>query len=181
MRQRSFFLPGRPAFCEGISQTLPDQEILDLGEGLLSGLGSEQGRRAFASLRWYKLALRQQELEEYGMRAIALTTAFETLLDVGNKDRKNMWICQEVDRLLDQPSGSRWKVMVPKSNPAYSVTRNSYVTHKLYKWRNKVVHGASVEDRDFTLQARGWGRKSLVLIASRIFGRCFKAIFSAGP
>lgn len=178
MRQRSFVLPGMPAFCEGISQTLPDQEILDLGQGLLSALGSEQGRRAFESLRWHNLALRQQELE-YGVRAIALATAFEILFDVGNKDQKNMRICQEVDRLLGQPSGPRWKVR--KSNPAYSVTRNSYVTHKLYRWRNKVVHGASVKDRDFTLRARGWGRKSLVLIASRIFGRCFKAIFSAGP
>lgn len=179
MRQRSFFLPGMPAFCEGISQTLPDQGILDLGDRLLSGLGSEQARRAFESLNWHNLALRQQELE-YGVRAIALATAFEILFDVGDqRQNKNMCICREVDRLLAQPSDSRRTV--PKSNPAYSVTRISYVTHKLYKWRNKVVHGESFEDRDFTLRARGWGRKSLILIASRIFGRCFKAMFSAGP
>ena len=110
---------------------------------------------------------------------MALATAFEILFDVGDQRQKNMRICQEVDRLLAQPSDRRWKV--PNSRPAYSVTRVSYVTHKLYKWRNKVAHGDSFDERDFTLRARGWGRKSLVLIASRVFGRCFKAMFSTGP
>lgn len=173
MRQRAYFVTSRPDLCEGIHAELPESEIAAIGGRLLSMPFSADARRAFMAVWWHNLALRQNEVLGAG-RAIALSTAFEVLFNVDRSDAKAKGLCSKVDALLSGPVDHRYVVREKKP---YYVTRASYVVYKLYKWRNKVVHGDQYDIVDGTIRLRGWGRRNVVLVASRIFGRCFKNLY----
>jgi len=181
MGQRRLGLIGQPAaFCQDIPQNLPDARILVVGGQLLASFDDPRSQRAFGAVRWHNLALRQDPTLDHGQRPVALATAFEILFDLGASRSKAKPVCEEVDRLLSPPSERRFAVHGTKPGKvAYHVTRTSFVVHKLYMWRNKVVHGESCDVvPDATIRARGWGRRNLVLVASRVFGRCFLAKYS---
>lgn len=160
------------------TSSLPDDGVLEIANKLLDGPRDSEFMRAVACVRWHNLAVRQDEALDVGQRPVALATAFEILLDLPG-DGKSRNLCAGVDRLLLSGPRARFSVLSRKGKQAYQVSRESYVVYKLYKWRSKVVHGAQYTIRDGTLRVRGWGRKNLVIIASRVFGKCFKAKFGS--
>jgi len=178
MSQRRYFcgFAGHtPNLFQGISSELPDGEIMCLADRLLQSPVAPESVRAFRAVWWHNFSVRQDETLDPGQRAIALGTAFEILFDLGRSVSKKRPVCEQVDRLLSSSGEHRFTVNERKP---YRVTRTSYVTYKLFQWRNKVVHGEDYDIMDGTIRVRGWGRRNLVLVASRVFGRCFKAMLS---
>lgn len=164
----------RPGAGAVSTPSLPDRDVLKLGDRLLRQPRTSDVRRAVEAVRWHNLALLQQETLDVGQRPVAMATAFEILLQPPDRE-KCRHLCQSADALL-QRKGTYW-ARDKKKRKTYQLSRDSYVLYKLYRWRTKVVHGEAYDIPDGTVRLRGWGRKNLVLVASRLFGRCFMAKF----
>jgi hypothetical protein len=138
-------------------QHVPDESLAPGDHGLLrqfaqlcdkNGLDVE---RLFRSLRWVSFAFSNAPGHLYPSRIVAMTTAFEILLDMPEEDKTNEFSARINALLLPNKLQKTTHTRVTKAGNKKNETDNAvgWWCREFYGLRSKIVHGDELQNTDY--------------------------------
>jgi len=153
-----------PQFVPDMGQCKPVDRLLELLVGRCSDK-SEVTNRLFRSLEWLRMAFLNYENVPYDVRAVAMCSAFEALLDFPDFG-KSEYFSKTVNSLL--PPNKLASSSRQIRNKVLADTIVGWWCRDFYNLRSRVVHGEDIDPKDWQY---GTGAEHLK-IALNIFEEC---------
>lgn len=163
----------------GGSRSRPDAHLVAaLGRVIDPVFPEDDRRRIFRSLEWFRMAHTQNDMVHPLSKATMMSTAFETLLQVGDEDKKAQFFraCIEAktnytDALTD--TFPEWKNV--KGQPAVQVpvtfTKAAWWAKNFYDLRSNITHGDYIDPERLRFTLPGGKKKMSQLdVAALLFG-----------
>lgn len=154
-----------PQFVPDMDGVTPIDEML-VPLGTFVSATTVDATRLFRSIEWLRTAFLNYEGFQPSFRAVTMCTAFETLLDLPDIEKKRRF-SEAVNNLL--PPNQMPKIARTVGNKTVTDNAVGWWCGDFYELRSRIIHGEMVTESDFLY---GTTRTDLLRLALYLFEEC---------